>query len=136
MFEKIIDLIKKNKKTALLCFLLILGIAFIGISGEEKTENEGELSLEEYKERLEEELGNACSSVEGVGRSRVVVTFRRGAENTYKGSNLIESKPPEVMGITVICSGADSDRVRAEIVEMMTSLFEIGTNRVSVLKLS
>ena len=115
-----------------------VGVALVlfslGGTKEEKAEKSSQ-SLAEYKAELERELESACSSIRGVGRCEVIVTFSRGAENTYKGTNLIESKPPEVMGVSVICEGADSDEVRAGIVGMMSSLFSIGTNRVSVMKL-
>ena len=128
----------KNKRALLLFGILILGVALLlfsssGGKGESEAQTE---SLSEYKERLEAELADVCASVEGVGRCRVVVTFERGAENTYKGSSLTQSKPPRVMGVSVVCSGADSDAVRSKLIEMMTSLFDIGSNRVSVLKLN
>ena len=85
---------------------------------------------------VEEELADMCSSVSGVGRCKVTVTFERGEERVYKGSLLIESKPPKVLGVTVVCKGADSDLVRAEIVGMMSALFDIGANRIAVLKLN
>ena len=128
----------KNKKAILLCVVLIFGVAFLVISPDfDKNEVVAEnTDLSQYKAKLESELENICSSVEGVGKCRVIVTFERGAENTYKGSALVESKPPRVMGVSIVCKGADSSAVRAKLIEMMTSLFDIGSNRVSVLKLN
>ena len=64
-----------------------------------------------------------------------MITFERGEERTYKGSQIIETKPPRVLGVSVLCEGGASDRVRAEITEMLCALFDIGANRVSVLPL-
>ena len=132
-------LIARNKKSAIIILLLSLGIFMLIFSAapvsEQKNAEKTE-DLNEYKERLEEELAGICSSVKGVGRCRVTVTFERGEERIYKGSSLIESKPPKVMGVTVVCKGADSDAVRSEIVGMMSALFDIGTNRIAVLKLN
>jgi stage III sporulation protein AG len=129
----------KNKKMIVLCAVLIFGISFLVLTPDfdkkETTESET-MQLSQYKENLEAELADICSSVEGVGKCRVIVTFSRGAENTYKGSALIESKPPKVMGVSIICRGADSSEVRSKLIEMMTSLFDVGSNRVSVLKLN
>lgn len=139
MVKSFFSYLKENKKTArLLCFLA-LGIALLLIAapffeGDEPVSTEE--SLEEYKKRLEGEIADLCSSVDGVGRCKVTVTFERGAENSYKGSRLTESKPPKVMGIAVVCRGADSDAVRADIAGMLSALFEIGSNRVAVLKLN
>ena len=133
------DFIKKNKKALGVVLLLLLGIFLLIFSSIDPSLSEGEESvdsLEEYKSRLEAELGELCSSVKGVGRCRVTVTFERGEERVYKGSTLIESKPPKVMGVTVVCKGADSDLVRAELVSMMSALFDIGSNRIAVLKLN
>ena len=127
----------RNKRMLLLLFLLLLGVIMLLFSSQpaesETLESE---TLDEYKERLEKELGELCSSVSGVGACRVTVTFERGEEKIYKGSSLLESRPPKVMGVTVVCRGADSDKVRSEVIAMMTALFDIGSNRIAVLKLS
>ena len=131
--------VEKNKKSVFIIATFILGILLLVFSsshfGEEKTVVENE-DLNTYKARLEAELSEVCSSVKGVGRCKVTVTFERGEERVYKGSSLIESRPPKVLGVTVVCKGADSDSVRAEIVDMMSALFDIGTNRIAVLKLN
>ena len=133
------EYVKKNKKTVIIALFFCLGILMLVFSSSsftEEKEPEQSEGLNEYKERLEGELADICSSVSGVGKCRVTVTFERGEERVYKGSSLIESKPPKVMGVTVVCKGADSDNVRAEIVGMMSALFDIGANRIAVLKLN
>ena len=139
LLDKLKILFKEKYRLIFVVLVAAVGVALVlfslGGTKEEKAEKSSQ-SLAEYKAELERELESACSSIRGVGRCEVIVTFSRGAENTYKGTNLIESKPPEVMGVSVICEGADSDEVRAGIVGMMSSLFSIGTNRVSVMKLN
>ena len=139
LLDKLKILFKEKYRLIFVVLVAAVGMALVlfslGGTKEEKAEKSSQ-SLAEYKAELERELESACSSIRGVGRCEVIVTFSRGAENTYKGTNLIESKPPEVMGVSVICEGADSDEVRAGIVGMMSSLFSIGTNRVSVMKLN
>ena len=135
--DKIKEYIAANKKTVLLFTLFLFGILMLTFSSSffsQKSEAKDVTELAEYKKNLEEELVQICSSVRGVGKCRVMVTFERGEENVYKGSVLIESRPPKVMGVTVVCKGADSDAVRSEITDMMMALFDIGANRVSVLK--
>ena len=129
----------RNKRNAFICILLILGILMLSFSSVDSGEKDavgGSEELREYKRMLEDELADICSSVSGVGRCKVTVTFERGEERVYKGSSLIESKPPKVLGVTVVCRGADSDFVRAEIVGRMSALFDIGANRIAVLKLN
>ena len=128
---------KNNKKLSMVVLLFALGIMLIAISGATGNDAvENVPSLAQYKAELEDEVENMCSSVRGVGKCRVMITFERGEENTYKGSSLIESKPPKVMGISVVCRGADSLEVTRALVDMLTALFDIGSNRISVLKLN
>ncbi len=110
-------------------------IAFSAASSSDSGDGSS-VTLEQYKANLEDELGELCSSVRGVGKCKVMITFERGEENTYKGSALIESKPPRVMGVSVICRGADSDEVKRELTTMISALFDIGSNRISILKLN
>ena len=120
-------------------FLIILGaigillILFSSFSGGEEAIKED--SLQEYKENLESELAELCSSVAGAGKCRVSVTFSEGERIEYKGSNKTSVTPPRVLGVTVICQGADSPSVKAAISDCMTSLFDISSKRVCVLKM-
>ena len=128
-----------NKKLWRVGLLIALGIALILISSSlcnEPKESAEALTLEEYKEKLEGELTELCKDVEGVGKCKVFVTFERGEQSTYKGGVVIESKPPRILGVTVICEGGGSDYVKREITDMITALFDIGSNRVAVLKLN
>ena len=106
-------------------------------SAEASNENsaDSDLELSEYKARLEDELADTCSSVEGVGKCRIMITFERGAENVYKGSQLIESTPPRVLGVTVVCEGGASPTVKGTLAEMIAALFGIGKNRIAVLEM-
>ena len=138
MDKGIFHFLKKNKKAAGIILLLMLGVLLIVFSSPRKSEEKQveTLTLEEYKTELEGELASICSAVRGVGACRVFVTFERGEQNTYKGSTLIESKPPKVLGVTVICKGADSSEVQSALVEMLSALFGIGSNRIAILKLN
>lgn len=135
LVEKIKNML--GKKGALLTLILaVIGVLLILIpTGSEEARADDMVTLEEYKLKLEDELTDLCHSVKGVGRCRVMVTFLRGEENTYKGSVLIESKPPRVLGVSIVCQGADNDSVRAYLTEMICALFDIGANRVAVLRL-
>ena len=134
--DKIDCIFKDKKKLFALVLLLAVGLVLIILPSAkvEQTEQLGQ-TLEEYKACLEAELASICSSVEGVGECRVMISFERGAENTYKGSALIESKPPKVMGVGIVCAGGERAEVRSELCSLVTSLFGIGANRVSVAEL-
>ena len=124
---------KGKKKIALIIILVSLGLMLVALSSLGSSEAEDSSGLSEYKEELEKRLEKLCSEVDGVGRCTVMVTFSRGEENTYKGSRLVESKPPEVLWVTVVCDGGESAAVKARLSQMLCALFNIGANRVAVL---
>lgn len=135
MVNGFFNYLKDKRRLVLVAVLIAAGflLILIPLSGNEEITPETD-SLSEYKAGLEQELAQVASSVKGVGKCRVLITFERGEQNTYRGSELIESKPPLVLGVTVVCTGADRDSVRAELTEMMTALFNIPSTRVAILK--
>ena len=138
MDNAVLRYIKDNKRIFFILLFALVGIFFVIISSSSGSSEsvEREITLDEYKELLEAEIESLCSDVSGVGRCRVFITFERGVQDTYKGSNIIESKPPKVLGVTVVCTGGDSDAVKSSVTEMISALFDIGYNRVAVLKLN
>ena len=139
MDKGFLSYVRKNKRIWKVILPLALGVILILVSSfvaRENNETDGNYTLDEYKEKLEREIADICSDIEGVGKCRVFITFERGEQNVYKGSSVIETKPPKVLGVSVICQGADNQAARARIIEMVTSLFGIGANRVAVLKLN
>lgn len=131
--DRLVTFFKGKKKTALILILVSLGLMLVALSSATSADSTEQGGLSEYKEELEERLEKLCSEVDGVGRCTVMVTFSRGEENTYKGSQLTESKPPRVLGVTVVCDGGESSAVRARLSQMLCALFDIGANRVAVL---
>ena len=117
----------------LLLLLVSVGLMLVAISSVDSEASAEPEGLSEYREELEKSLEKLCSEVDGVGKCNVMVSFSRGEENTYKGNQLIESKPPRVQGVTVVCVGGDSALVRSRLTQMICALFDIGANSVAVL---
>ena len=67
------------------------------------------------------ELAEICSSVGGVGRCKVMTTC---------------DTEGEVVAVAVLCDGAESAEVRAKLSKLISSLYGIGYNRISILKIS
>ncbi|MBE6634961.1 MAG: hypothetical protein E7617_02000 [Ruminococcaceae bacterium] len=135
--NNVTDVIKRilgDKKKILLLLLALMAALLIFIP-QDKGKSIEETTLSEYKQTFEKELAELCSSIDGVGRCRVSVSFAEGESFKYNGGKIVSSSPPRVQGITVICDGGDDDRVRAELCDCMTALFDIGSNRVCVLRL-
>ncbi len=73
----------------------------------------------------ETRISEICSAVDGVGECRVIVNFEPGTGE----------EEGRVYSVAVICEGADDVNVRARITGLITSLYGIGSNRVSVVRL-
>ena len=131
-------MLRENRRVRYAALLLVLGVGVILMTATPGRTSEAvdEMSLDEYRAQLEGEVAELCSAVEGTGKCKVFITFERGTQSTYKGSALIECKPPRVLGVCVVCRGADSDKVARELSDMLTALFDIGYNRVAIMKLN
>jgi len=68
----------------------------------------------------EERIAEICSGVSGAGKCSVIINRKDG----------------EMVSVAVLCEGAESPYVEGKIKSLIKSLYDIGYNRVSVLKLS
>ncbi len=137
----LLSFVKEKKGIAIAFIFMLLGVILIFSSSlfdadENKDAANTEKSAEEYRLYLEEELEGFCEQIEGVGRCRVFLTIEINKTDSYKSYYVSETSPPAVLGITVLCEGADSDAVKKNLTQMLAALFGIGSNRISVLKLN
>ena len=110
MSDNLKSFLKKNPsvKGAALVFLIGLVLMLLipqGSSGDDVSESAS--------------LSAVCSSVEGVGECEVIISYGESGE---------------VVAVAVVCEGADSVSVRKTLVNMIGSLYGIGSNRISVVK--
>ncbi len=59
----------------------------------------------------------------------------------YDGGNgdspiLLQENFPDIEGVAIVCSGGDNIAVREKIIQCVSALFNISSNRISVSKLS
>ena len=146
------DLRKKENALRLIVLLGLAGLALILLSSfgtKEKAAPETEapvpLAQEAYREALEEELCTILTSIEGVGRVKVLVTLGKSAEYQYAqqgdrrisgdtvqtsctyvtvGSSreaLLESVAvPSVTGVIVVCEGGGSSSVQEQVCQAVS----------------
>ncbi|MCM1114426.1 MAG: hypothetical protein NC397_02920 [Clostridium sp.] len=148
----------------LIGMVLILGSEFISndSSNHDEKSDTNSISYQEYTENLENKLVSVISAIDGVGECKVMITLENTTESVYatnyenkydddsnnsKGeyvfydsSNgespvLIKEYMPVVQGVTVVCTGGDNIVTKEKIIDAVTSLFNISTNRVSVSKI-
>lgn len=111
-------------------------------------------------EKTEEQLEKIISRIDGVGNVNVMITFSSSGEFIYaensksenngdkssfdsevvlyeaeNGNNeglVVSVKNPEISGVAVVCDGGGKIEIKAEITDLVTSLFGIGADRVYV----
>ena len=121
------DLFEK-KKIAKPLFLLFIGVVLVTIAlGTGSAASESGAVSDSDAVALESLL----SEVEGVGRCRVLISYEQIDAGYYsKGAE------KRVYAVIVVCRGAKSAKVEARIREAVSSLYGIGYNRVTVLKMN
>lgn len=102
--------VKKQDKGFIILIAAVIILAMLFIPSGSKKENASVGG--DDASRLEE----LCSQIDGVGKCRVMVTYKGG----------------EVYAVAIICQGADSPKVRERLTELVTSMYGIGANRVAI----
>lgn len=156
--EKILPFVKKYKYVILVLFLGIL-LMLIPSRKEEpavQTHQTAAVTTKSPAEELEEIL----SKIEGVGKVRVLLTEASGPETVYQtdedrsdtGSLRVETvivtdgsrgqnglikrvDPPSYLGAVVVCQGADRPSIQLAIVEAVSNVTAIPSDRITVLKM-
>ena len=115
---------------------LLLGVLLLLLGGGERR-TEATMSdtdgVRTYEHALEAELAELLSSVEGVGRCRVMLTLSSYEVSAYRGGRTEAVTPARVEAVTVVCEGAGSAAVRATLCEVLSSLLSVGAHRITVL---
>ncbi len=159
---------QKNSKTKILVIAGIIGILLILLSeiSLPSSKKETEITKTDYTayvNELDDKLNSLISSIDGVGKCKVMITLKSTSENVYAkniqnsqsessasqnseyviydGKDgdrpiLIQENFPEIEGIAIVCSGGDNTAVRERVIQCVSSLFNISSNRISVSKLS
>ena len=127
-------------------------------ASEEEGYQNSTLNFSDYEKNTEERLENLLEQIKGAGKVEVMITVESGDEKIYATKSkktesgeekeyvLIESdgaddglllkiSQPLIRGVGVVCQGADSPSVRQEMVETVTSVLGISTNRVNIAKM-
>lgn len=162
--NKIKSLKHKERYIVIAC---VLGVALILLSelvpsGSTKKTDDG-MDYQEYIVSLEEKTQDIISSIDGVGKCKVMITLCETdesfyasniEENTdsghiskkneyvfYEDNNndspvLIKQTFPKVMGVAVVCQGGDNAFVKERVISAVSSLFGISSAKISVSKIS
>lgn len=156
--KKLIELGKKYRYAIL---ILLLGILLMLIPGKESDIQEISQPAQEEKSEmtLSEELAAILSKINGVGKSQVMLTIAAGEETLYQSNSdgtssdlelttvtvtdaqrnetglIRQVNPPVYLGAIVVCQGADSPAVCLQVIEAVSRVTGLSTDRISVLKM-
>lgn len=150
-------------KYKIILFVLLIGIIFMVLpTGKNKTE---EVPKEEiiHTKTLGDELASILCLIEGAGDVRVLLTEASGEQTIYQsdedtssGNNttsqrnktvIITNKdkaqiglvkqinPPQYLGAVIICKGADKPTVRLAIVDAVSKITGLSSDKISVIKM-
>lgn len=112
MSDNIFSFLRRNGSFVKVGTVFLIGLFLIMFSGAFE-------SGEAHETTEAGELASLCSSVSGVGECEVMISYGESGD---------------VVAVAVICQGADSVGVRHTLIEMIGSLYGIGSNRISVVK--
>ena len=152
----------KNKNTLIIIFGMLLGGILIIYGNSDKSSGDFPITnennytsseLEIYTETLENKVSKFLEKIGGVSNVSGIITIENSKENVYatEGSNfdyviLQDSSGNQstiklteinatVRGIAVVCNYS-SEELRQQMISTLASLFNIGTNRISVINAS
>lgn len=169
-FQKYIANIKKDKKSLVIFIsgLLIISVIFLSeFIFADKNNNENnfsndEISQYEYCEYLEEKLAKLVCSIDGAGKTIVMITLDETTEYIYaENSNeqidannsnyeneyviiqvenddsglLIKTIEPKIRGVAIVCEGGDNPVVQQQIYSIVSSVLNLNTSKISIAKL-
>lgn len=154
--------LKSDKKAMLIILLGLLGMLMILFSGsaEEKQDCETVSSESSYNQNeIEHNLTELIESIKGAGDAKVMITYETAEETVYavdeeektddKDTNLkkeyiiiendygetglkVKQIYPKVRGVAIICEGGGDPIVEEQIYSLVSALFNISTNKISV----
>lgn len=159
MMGEFINKIKNIKGIGLIAIGVIAGIVLIIIGSmnskqpDLKPAEEPLINLSEtYTEKLEIKLRELIESIDGVSNAKVMLTLDSGSEYIYAQNNsenkreyviiseadksetltLVKEINPKIRGVVVVCQGGNNPVVQSQIINLLSTLFNLPSNRVYV----
>ena len=126
------------KRKWLLVLLVVFGIGLVVLGGGMTKDTENTTATDSdsfeiaYREDLEQNIAQLCKKIKGAGEVSVMITLSEGNSYTYSGGKLVAHRLPTVQGVAIICEGGDNERVKGEIIAMVSALLNVGTHRIYV----
>ena len=160
--NKEVEIVKKYRYAFL---VLLIGLALMLIpsrSGESTSQPEPTEQAQQEQPDIARQLEEILTQIQGAGKVSVMLTVASGEKTIYQSDvdlsggedgtsrsdtviitdenraekGLVQQvNPPVYQGAVIVCQGADSASVRLAIVEAVSKVTGLSSNRISVLKM-
>ena len=154
--------LKKDKKALAIIVIGITGMLIIMLSGQGddlRNSTVSEVPTDFSEEAISEKVTQLIESIDGAGDTRVMITYECGNEIVYAADSdessddnsddisreyiiieennneaglIIKTVYPKVMGVAIICQGGDNPAVKQQICSVISALFNLSTNKISI----
>ena len=117
--RKVIDYVKKNRKIIIVVLLLavLIGTVYIVDKGKSKTSS---IAAYSAKSETEVKLTGILSNIDGVGKTDVMITEEEG----------------KIVGVVIVCEGADSLMTRSKILNAVSTALNIDKKIIAIYSLT
>ncbi len=138
--------------------LIILLSDFSGDDGKEQSQsdvNADFLTADTYTRQTEEKLNSILAEIEGVGKTKVLISvssteeyiyaeeYRHGSSQTENSIVIIDKgsekdalikkvNNPDISGIVIVCEGGDDPKICEKVYKAVSTALNIPTNRIYV----
>ena len=153
--QTVADFLKKNRYVAL---ILLAGIVLMCLPTQKKAE-EPELPPLQDEVTVEQKLSQILTQVDGAGEVQVFLTLASGEQTIYQTNDSQSSEnsqtdtvtvtdakrneqglikqvnAPLYMGAIIVCKGADSPEIRLAVVDAVSKVTGLSSDKISVLKM-
>ena len=157
--SRILKKLSKDKKTLIILLCGIAGMIIIMLVPTDKNTEEAdswEVVSDYGYDDIQNEVKDLVESIKGAGEAKVFITYESDSENVYAvntdeksdGSEIhfkseyvitddetgiiIKVLYPKVRGVAVICKGGNDPVVKEKIYSVISALFDVSTNKISV----
>jgi len=118
--------------------LIFLSTFFdVGKNKTELQEPKTVFSVQQYSQKLQNDLKIILQCIEGVGEADVLLTMENSAELVYLENSDTQTKQiePVIRGVIVVCQGGDNPVVESRVIAAVTKGLSIPSSKVYVTKL-
>lgn len=159
--ESLFAYVKKQKGAAFVVIIALVGLLLLVMpeKTDQSSVSDQTTRLNGYEYKMETKIADLCSSIKGVSSVKVNVYFNSGFESVYAfdeeskstsnglnsekkyvtlGSGNQESmvclyeRMPSIAGVAIVCKGGGNSLIANEIINLISSAFEVPKNKIYV----